>query len=79
MCARKEEGREQASELFCPSSECRATAPRKLSGSQTKASLFCPGPLYSTEGEVHKSPGHSSGCTKQLHRSRFSINLIQKL
>lgn len=77
--AREWRGREGVSGLFYPSLEHQATTARKLSGSQTKVSFFCTGMIFSAEGEIHNSPGCSSGSTKQLHRSRFSRSLIQKL
>lgn len=35
--------------------------------------------IFSAEGEIHNCPGCSWGSTKQIHRSRFSRSLIQKL
>lgn len=44
-----------------------------------KSFFLLPWTSLSIEQEVNNSPGLSSSGTKQLHRSRFSRNLIQKL
>lgn len=44
-----------------------------------KSFFLLPWTSLSNEGEVNNSPVLSSSWTKQLHRSRFSRNLTQKL